>query len=163
MKTLQVRLRYNPLIVLASIVLLIVAIVGWFVADLFLTIYTLDTFSRDLRATGATVETVPTEPEFGPLLPASRHTLRVNDELVTVYEFSDNWLAWRAARAVLPYGDGIAPIDGFGGVMLDYWAIPPHFYRKGQLIVLIGSWKNSPTKALVEKFLGAQFAGMDLE
>ncbi len=123
-------------------------------------IYTLDTFSRDLRATGATVETVPTEPEFGPLLPASRHTLRVNDELVTVYEFSDNWLVWRAARAVLPYGDGIAPIDGFGAVMFD-WAIPPHFYRKGQLIVLIVH-RNSLTKALVEKFLGAQFAGMDL-
>ena len=90
------------------------------------------------------------------MFPASGYRIKVNGEHVDVYEFVDVLQAWRAVRAVGPDGSSISPSQGIIGLDIE-WVMPPHWYHKGQLIVLYVG-ENSNLKATLAKLLGAEFA-----
>jgi hypothetical protein len=52
----------------------------------------------------------------------------------------------------------IAPDGGSIGTSMVHWVAPPHFYKKGRLLVLY-TGENTDTLKLLETVLGSQFAG----
>jgi hypothetical protein len=102
-----------------------------------------------LRGIGATV--VPTGSVTQPFFAVSGQVIKVNGEQVQIYEYADA----EAANA------DVARISSDGGTvgntMVD-WIAPPHFYMKGQLIVLyVGI--NTSVIHILETLLGPQYAG----
>lgn len=78
--------------------------------------------------------------------------IKVNDEVIQVYEFSSEDDAKTASEIVSKDGTEI-------GLSIIRWIDEPHFYTKGKLIVqYIGH--NPEMLSLLESLLGNQFAGM---
>ncbi len=102
-----------------------------------------------LRAANATV--VPTGTVAQPFFSVTGQIITVNGEQVQVYEYTNDDGANTDAARISPDGGTI------GNSMVD-WIAPPHFYKKGQLIVLCVGTSTSLMKVL-ESTLGAQLAG----
>jgi len=102
-----------------------------------------------LRAASATV--VPTGTVTQPFFSVTGQVITVNGEQVQIYEYADEEAANADAARISPDGGTI------GNTMVD-WIAPPHFYKKGQLIVLYVGTKTSLMKIL-EMTLGPQVAG----
>jgi len=102
-----------------------------------------------LRAANATV--VPTGTVAQPFFSVTGQIITVNGEQVQVYEYTNDDGANTDAARISPDGGTI------GNSMVD-WIAPPHFYKKGQLIVLCVGTSTSLMKVL-ESTLGAKFAG----
>jgi len=77
--------------------------------------------------------------------------LEVHGEGVQVFEYSDATAAEAEATLVSSSGSGV-------GTTKIHWVGPPHFFRKGRLIVLYVGDNGKVLKAL-EAVLGSQFAG----
>jgi hypothetical protein len=77
--------------------------------------------------------------------------ISVNGENVQVFVYASESAAEAEAKLVSPDGTGV-------GTNLMSWIAPPHFYRKGELIVLYVGGEHSVVDALVA-VLGPQFAG----
>lgn len=76
--------------------------------------------------------------------------IRINDEEAQVYEYAGEQSAASEASRVSPNGS-------IGGSM-PMWIAPPHFFRKGRVIVLyLGS--DSDTLGKVREVLGPELAG----
>ena len=86
-----------------------------------------------------------------PFFSVKGRVLLVNDEAVQVFEYGSAAAAEAEARRVNSSGTVI-------GTSSMSWMAPPHFYRKGNLIVLyVGA--NATVQRTLEAVLGAQFAG----
>lgn len=83
--------------------------------------------------------------------------LRIEGELVTVFEHPDAVSAKADAVQISPDGSKIGPGDSGTTTSVD-WIAPPHFYRNGRLFVLYVGRVDAVTEAL-EAALGPQFAG----
>jgi len=86
-----------------------------------------------------------------PFFTAKAKVLRIGDSgEAQVYEYaSEERAAAEAARV---------NADGSIGTSMPMWIAPPHFFRKGSLIVLyLGS--DERTLSTLQRLLGAQFAG----
>ncbi len=81
--------------------------------------------------------------------------LRIEGELVTVFEHPDAASAKADAALISPDGSKIS--DGGTTTSVD-WIASPHFYRSGRLFVLYVGRVDAVTEAL-EAALGPQFAG----
>ncbi len=102
-----------------------------------------------LRAAGAIVE--PSGAVEQPFFSVKGQVIRVNGADVQVFEYADEAAARSDAEKVGPDGYEI------GTAIVD-WIAPPHFYRKGWIIVLyVGG--DAAIKQALEVVLGAQFAG----
>jgi hypothetical protein len=102
-----------------------------------------------LRASGATVQTG--EAVEQPFFTVPGRFIRVGGQDVQVFEYPDEAAAQRQAALVSPDGGTV----GGSAIM---WAAPPHFYRRGLLIVLyVGD--DSSVKSSLQSVLGPQFAG----
>ena len=102
-----------------------------------------------LHASGASVQSgdVVEQPFFSP----SGHFLRINGQDAQVFEYASEAAAQREAALVSPDGGTVG-----GSAMM--WAAPPHFYRRGLLIVLyVGA--DPPTMSTLQSVMGPQFAG----
>ncbi len=102
-----------------------------------------------LRGVGATV--VPTGSVTQPFFAVSGQVIKVNGEQVQIYEYADE----EAANADAAH---ISPDGGTMGSTIVDWIAPPHFYKKGQLIVLYVGIDTSVIHIL-ETLLGPQYAG----
>ena len=121
--------------------------------------YGLKSLMDDLGSAGATVEELT-----GPL---SRHgfsvggrRIAVNGETIHGYVFADASTADTEAAFVSPDGWTISvPLErGVIRETINEWLGPPHFYKKGRLIVVyIGD--NTAVIDALEGVLGPQFAG----
>jgi hypothetical protein len=80
-----------------------------------------------LRGVGATV--VHTGSVTQPFFAVSGQVITVNGEQVQIYEYADEETANADAARISVDGGTI------GNTIVD-WSAPPHFYKKGQLIVL---------------------------
>ncbi len=122
-------------------------------------VYSFDQFIADLRAAGATVD-LPTNyasVDHGFGIPGRR--IVVNDEDVYVYVFAEAGDALIAAEGVAPNGYAITRYEGTNTIMTQGdWILPPHFYRKAEVLVIYAGQKES-MKTLLVRLLGAQFAG----
>ena len=102
-----------------------------------------------LRASGATVESG--EAVEQPFFTVPGRFIRVSGQDVQVIQYPDAAGAQREAGLVSPDGGTVG-----GSAIL--WATPPHFYRKGRLIVLyVGH--DSAVRSALQSVLGVQFAG----
>jgi hypothetical protein len=109
----------------------------------------IDAFVRALRAHGLTVvaEGEVSQPFFSP----RGRALAVGGENVQVFGYSSGRAAESEAKKVNPEGTGV-------GTSTAMWAGPPHFYKKGRLLVLYVGENEGVMKALTA-VLGPQFAG----
>jgi hypothetical protein len=102
-----------------------------------------------LRAAGATV--VPKGSVTQPFFSVTGQVITVNGEQVQIYEYANEVDANAEAARISADGGTI------GNTMVD-WIAPPHFYNKGQLIVLyVGT--NTSVMHILEMALGSQVAG----
>ena len=104
---------------------------------------------KSLRAAGA-----PAERRGGvdqPFFSVDGKMLEVHGEDVQVFEYSDATAAEEEAALVSSSGSAV-------GTTKIHWVGPPHFFRKGRLIVLYVGDNCRVLKAL-EAVLGLQFAG----
>lgn len=102
-----------------------------------------------LRGVGATV--VPTGSVTQPFFSVPGRVITVNGEQVQIYEYAGEEAANADAARISPDGGTV------GNTMVD-WIAPPHFYKKGQLIVLyVGT--NTSVMKILEMTLGSQVAG----
>jgi len=77
--------------------------------------------------------------------------IKVRGEDVQVFEYSDAMAAEAQTALVSPSGSAV-------GTTKIHWVGPPHFFKKGRLIVLYVGDNGKVLKAL-EAVLGRQFAG----
>ena len=103
----------------------------------------------ELRTAGATVQ-MGGEIEQ-PFFAVRGRVVVVNGENVQAFEYAIEAAEQRDSRLVSPDGGTI-------GTTAVSWVAPPHFYRKGLLIVLYVGDTPSVRSAL-ESVLGPQFAG----
>lgn len=96
---------------------------------------------------GVSVGAAASQPFFG----ASGRAINVSGEAVQVFEYGTEGGAAADAAQVAPDGGTI-------GTTSVLWVAPPHFFRKGRLIVLYVGESPSITRALTS-LLGRQFAG----
>lgn len=102
-----------------------------------------------LRAAGTSVK--PGAKVEQPFFSVIGRSLQVDGEDVQVFEYPDAAAADAQAAQVSPTGTGI-------GTTRIHWIGPPHFYKKGRLLVLyIGD--NDIVLSALETVLGPQFAG----
>lgn len=102
-----------------------------------------------LRSKGATV--TPQGEVSQELFSMSGNAILVNRANVQVFTFGSELEAKTQAEQINPDGSGTK-------TMMITWVEPPHFYRKGKIIVLyVGS--DPETISLLEQVLGEQFAG----
>jgi hypothetical protein len=102
-----------------------------------------------LRASGATVQSG--EAVEQPFFTVPGRFVHVNGQDVQVFQHPDAAGAQREPGLVSPDGGTV----GGSAIM---WAAPPHFYRKGRLIVLyVGD--DSSVESVLQLVLGLQFAG----
>jgi hypothetical protein len=102
-----------------------------------------------LRAAGARVS--PGQAVAQPFFSVPGKTIRVHGEDVQVFEYTDAALAEAQASRISPTGSTV-------GTTKVHWMGPPHFYRKGKLLVLYVGGDDQVLKAL-QAALGRQFAG----
>lgn len=102
-----------------------------------------------LRAAGASVE-VAGEVEQ-PFLSVTGAMIKVGGEDVQVFQYSS--AAEVEAQAAL-----VSPDGGAVGTSKPHWVGPPHFYKKGRLLVLYVGDDDKVLMAL-DAALGRQFAG----
>ena len=112
-----------------------------------------------LRAAGATVDPAGTGSAdyFAP----QGQVLTVNGERVETFEYASAEEADAAAEGVSASGDTISRFDsetGMGVASSFLWAVPPHFYKAGKLIVLYVGCDSDIINVLQET-MGPQFAG----
>ena len=112
-----------------------------------------------LRHAGATV--VPTNDVSQPFLDVPGHIVKVNNEQIQVYEYASVSDAYAEASHISPDGstftNNSANAGSTSNTVVD-WAMPPHFYKKGRVLVIyVGT--NNQMLQLLTKVLGAQFAG----
>lgn len=102
-----------------------------------------------LRAAGASIE--PGGEVEQPFFSVKGKMVEVYGEDVQVFEYSDAAAAEAQAAQVSPTGTGV-------GTTKIHWIAPPHFYKKGRLLVLYVGDNDKVLKAL-DAALGPQFAG----
>ncbi len=102
-----------------------------------------------LRAAGATV--VPTGTVTQPFFSVTGQLITVNGQQVQVYEYVNEESANSDAARISPDGGTV------GNAMVN-WIAPPHFYKRGKIIVLYAGTNPSVIHVL-ETMLGSQFAG----
>jgi hypothetical protein len=109
----------------------------------------LDVFVRALRARGLKVVAAGevSQPFFSP----RGRALTVGGENVQVFRYSSGRAAEAEAKKVNAEGTSV-------GTSTAMWVGPPHFYKKGRLIILYAGDNESVMKALTA-VLGPQFAG----
>ncbi len=155
MKFAQINKRLKRFAIL--LVLTIVAFIMAFATTFLPTQYTVDDFENALRHEGATVELLPESTNLVNVFPVSAaYRIKVNGEHLDTYEFEDDLHTLRVVRAVRPGGSSIEPSDEIKGLFIS-WVDRPHWYRKGQLIVLYVGHTPKMLK-LFEKLLGSEFA-----
>lgn len=102
-----------------------------------------------LRAAGASVEAVGEVEQ--PFLSVTGAMIKVDGEDVQVFQYSSP--AEMEAQAAL-----VSPDGGAVGSSKPHWIGPPHFYKKGRLLVLYVGDDARVLRAL-DAALGRQFAG----
>lgn len=102
-----------------------------------------------LRAAGATV--VPTSTVTQPFFSVIGQLITVNGQQVQIYEYVNEESANSDAARISPDGGTV------GNAMVN-WIAPPHFYKRGKIIVLYAGTNTSVIHVL-ETMLGSQFAG----
>jgi hypothetical protein len=109
----------------------------------------LDAFARALRARGLKVEAAGavSQPFFSP----EGRAFTVAGENVQVFRYPSVLAAEAEAKKVNAGGTAV-------GTSSAMWVGPPHFYRKGRLVVLYVGDNGGVLKALTA-VLGPQFAG----
>lgn len=103
----------------------------------------------NLRAAGVSVE--PEGEVDQPFFSVKGMMIKVRGEDVQVFQYSNAAAADAQAALVSPSGSAV-------GTTRLHWLGPPHFYRKGKLLVLyVGD--NDGVLRTLEVVLGRQFAG----
>ena len=114
----------------------------------------------DLASAGATVEEL--DPSVSPVgfSVGKGPRVAVNGETIQVYEFPDEHAADTEAGYVSPDGYNVTvPLGGDRNVSTHSdWLAPPHYYKKGRVIVRYVGDSMAVLEAL-EAVLGPQFAG----
>lgn len=105
--------------------------------------------AANLRAAGASVK--PGEEVDQPFFSVTGKLLEVDGEDVQVFQYADAAMADAQATQISPSGTTV-------GTTKIQWIGPPHFFKKGSLIVLYVGDNGKVLKAL-EAVLGPQFAG----
>jgi len=103
----------------------------------------------NVRATGATVNPVGEVEQ--PFFSVKGLVIKVNDNDVQVFEYSDANAAENVAKSISPDGSSV-------GTSMPFWVAPPHFYKMEKLIVLYVG-ENEDTIGILDSVLGPQFAG----
>lgn len=103
----------------------------------------------NLRAAGASVK--PGEEVDQPFFSVTGKMIEVHGEDVQVFQYADAAVADAQAALVSPSGSAV-------GTANIHWVGPPHFFKKGRLIVLFVGDNEKVLNAL-EAVLGRQFAG----
>lgn len=103
----------------------------------------------DLRAAGVSVKREGKVDQ--PFFSVTGMMIKVRGEDVQVFQYSDAMAAEAQAALVSPSGSAV-------GTTKIHWVGPPHFFKKGRLIVLYVGDNDKVLNAL-EAVLGRQFAG----
>jgi hypothetical protein len=103
----------------------------------------------NLRAAGASVK--PGEEVDQPFFSVTGKMIEVHGEDVQVFQYADAAVADAQAAQISPTGTTV-------GTTKIHWIGPPHFFKKGRLIVLYVGDNGKVLKAL-EAVLGRRFAG----
>jgi len=104
---------------------------------------------RNLRASGARVEAAG--PVEQPFLSVEGRMVTLNGEGVQVFEYPDAAQMEAQAAQISPTGTAV-------GTSRVHWIAPPHFFKRGRVLVLYVGEDRSVIEAL-EAALGGQFAG----
>ena len=88
------------------------------------------------------------------------HTVAVNGAAIQVYEFPDGLAADTEAGYVSPDGYNITvPLGGDRSMSVHSdWLAPPHYYKKGRVIVLYAG-DDAALVEVLRSVLGPEFAG----
>lgn len=103
----------------------------------------------NLRTAGVSVE--PEGEVDQPFFSVEGRIIKVSGEDVQVFQYFHATAADAQAALVSPDGSAV-------GTSKLHWVGPPHFYKKGKLLVLYVGGNAKALKAL-EAVLGRQFAG----
>ena len=106
----------------------------------------------NLRTAGVNVESEGEEVDQ-PFFSVEGRIIKVSGEDVQVFQYGDAAAADAQAALVAPDGSSV-------GTSKLHWVGPPHFYKKGKLLVLYVGGNAKALKAL-EAVLGRQFAGKE--
>jgi PBP1b-binding outer membrane lipoprotein LpoB len=82
-------------------------------------------------------------------------TIDINDEMITIYEFTSEEDALKSKENV---DSGGLQIKSDNLSINISWASAPHFYQRNKLIVLYVG-ESTPLKDCIQKIMGPQFAG----
>ncbi len=114
----------------------------------------------DLGSAAATLEEFAGPPESSIGFSVGGPRVAVNGGMIQVYEFPDTHAADTEAEYVSPDGYNITVPLGGGRTRSTHsdWVAPPHYYKKGRVIVrYVGD--SMAVQEVLEAVLGPQFAG----
>ena len=119
--------------------------------------YTFQDFIKDATATNLPVQVTERLVEYG--FTVKGKVVDVGTEFVVIHEFSDTLIAHKEALGVSTDGYTITRTEGAITISRHGdWIKTPHFYQKGQLIVVYAGDNETITNMLTE-LLGKEFAG----
>jgi hypothetical protein len=140
----------KTLLVLAAFVLLLTFL--FFYIDGKKNSFGLEQLVNEMKHKGYEVEVVNASMDF---LSGSRKRIKTGDEVIDVYQYVNNFFMERDAKGITPEGSGY---DGLLRKVRVSWVGPPHFYKKGKIIVqYIGD--NKKITSDLKDILGEPFAG----
>lgn len=117
--------------------------------------FNIEQFQNEMKSKSYTFEMQDVEKDF---LPTTRKRMKIDSEVLDIYVFSSNKKMENAAKCIDMDGSGYS--NGSKAVKVD-WGLPPHFYKKGSVIVqYVGG--NEKMISHLKNILGAQFAGASM-
>jgi hypothetical protein len=115
--------------------------------------FNIEQFQNKMKSKNYKFETQDVGEDF---LPTTRKRMIMGDEALDIYIFANNKKMENAARCIDSDGSGYS--NGFKSVKVS-WIAPPHFYKRGSIIVQYVGEKENIISDLKD-ILGEQFAGI---
>lgn len=114
--------------------------------------YSAEQFQKELSLKNYNLQTKDVGQDF---IPTKRKRMSIGNENIDIYSFSNpakmERIATNIDKSGCSYNDG-------NKIISVSWALPPHFFKKGNIIVLY-SGENEKIVSDLKDILGNQFAG----
>jgi hypothetical protein len=114
--------------------------------------FSFEQFQSEMKAKNYNFEIQHVEEDF---IPTTRERMKISKDAIDIYLFSSNRKMEKDAKRIDSDGGGYS--NGSKKVYVN-WGLTPHFYKKGNIIVLYVGGNEKVISDLKEIF-GEQFAG----
>jgi hypothetical protein len=144
----------NHIILFVLPLFILIIFVGCSVGNVSKDTFDIEQFQNEMKSKNYSFKIKDVDRDF---LPTTRKQMLINNETLYIYLFNSKGNMENEAKYIT--SDGFGYRNASKGVYVDVdWSAPPHFYKKGTIIVqYIG--ENKKTISNLRGILGEQFAG----